>query len=133
MKKLSIEERNGMLQIYSDFHKDAYGFRPRYNYSELSDAELIADFERFDVDATEKRRNEREMEEQAIVDFEELITKTINLGAEDRVTALKWIWDGSEELYDISFFLWQNGISTYTDKGKALEIELEGIVTVLHV
>jgi hypothetical protein len=133
MKKLSIEERNGMLQIYSDFHKDAYGFRPRYNYSELSDAELIADFERFDVDATEKRRNEREMEEQAIVDFEELITKTINLGAGDRVTALKWIWDGSEELYDISFFLWQNGISTYTDKGKALEIELEGIVTVLHV
>jgi hypothetical protein len=133
MKKLSIEERNGMLQIYSDFHKDAYGFRPRYNYSELSDAELIADFERFDVDATEKRRNEREMEEQAIVDFEELITKTINLGAGDRVTALKWIWDGSEELYDISFFLWQNGISTYTDKGKALEIELEGIVTLLHV
>jgi hypothetical protein len=133
MKKLSIEERNGMLQIYSDFHKDAYGFRPRYNYSELSDAELIADFERFDVDATEKRRNEREMEEQAIVDFEELITKTINLGAGDRVTALKWIWDGSEELYDISFFLWQNGISTYTDKGKALEIELERIVTVLHV
>lgn len=133
MKKLTQEQRLEYLQIYSDFHKCAYGYRPRYDYSDLTDEQLVEDFDTFSRISAENVRIEKEMEEQAIVEFEELITKTINLGAGDRVTALKWIWDGSGELYDISFFLWQNGISTYTDKGKALEIELQGIITLLHV
>ena len=48
MYPLSIEDRNGMIQIYSDFHKDAYGFRPRHiNVSALSDEQLDEDFKTF--------------------------------------------------------------------------------------
>ena len=39
--------RNDMIQIYSDFHKNAYGVRPRFNYHEFSLERLQADFKNF--------------------------------------------------------------------------------------
>jgi hypothetical protein len=44
----SMTERESMIQIYSDFHKEAYGFRPRYNYHEYTLEQLKADWVRFD-------------------------------------------------------------------------------------
>ena len=45
----TLSERDSLIQIYSDFHKDAYGFRPRgVNYHEFTLEELQADFARFE-------------------------------------------------------------------------------------
>ena len=127
MKTLTTDERNEMLQVYSDFHKDAHGYRPRWDYSSLSDEELINHFNSFNAICKENKINEDFAENQALTDFEALINKTIQLGANDRKTALAWLWEGSEELYDVSYFLWQHGISTYTDKGKQLFNEIVAI------
>ena len=44
---LSADVRADYLLTYSDFHKDAYGFRPRFDCSSLSDAQLVNDYETF--------------------------------------------------------------------------------------
>ena len=121
MFPLSIEERNENLMIYSDFHKDAYGYRPRWNYSELSDEDILADFKRFSEVCKANRIDEEIAQANAIAEFDKLVSKTIKLGAKNRKTALRWLFDDS---YDVSYSLWDMGISSYSGRGKEIEIEV---------
>lgn len=113
---LSIEERNEMLQVYSDFHKDAYGFRPRWNYHSLSDAELIADFDTFSSVCKENAIQEDIQLQADLKAWDELIDKTIHLGAKDYKTALRWIVEGHNE-WDAEHIVWSHGI-LFSDKGR---------------
>lgn len=124
MFPLSIEERNGHLMIYSDFHKDAYGYRPRWNYSEMSDEDILADFKTFSEVYRENARLEKIAQARAVAKWDELVVKTIEFGAGDKKTALRWLWDGSGEAYDVSYFLWELGINSYSDRGKEIENEI---------
>jgi hypothetical protein len=59
------------------------------------------------------------------VAFEARITSTIELGASDRKSALKWIAEADEvDAWDIDFYLWKQGISSYDGAGKELESEI---------
>jgi hypothetical protein len=121
---LSIEERNSDLQIYSCFHKEAYGHRPRWNYHSISDEQLVDDFKTFSEVCDENAKHQAIADARAFAKFEKLVSDTIEMGAGDRKTAITWIWDGSGEMYDIGYFLWSMGISTYDAKGKAIENEI---------
>jgi len=56
----TLSERDSMIQIYSDFFKDAYGFRPRgINYHEFTLEELKASFKSF-AEICEANENEWE-------------------------------------------------------------------------
>jgi hypothetical protein len=128
---LSLAERNEMLQIYSDFHKDAYGFRPRgIDYSAMSDEQLQADFERFSEVCRENAIEEELRLQADLKAFDLLIGRTIQMGANDYKTALKWVFEGEDldwrNPQNLEHFVWRKGIF-WTDKGKAVLKDLEEI------
>lgn len=117
-----LTHRENMILLYSDFHKDAYGFRPRtINVYALTTEELEADFDRFEATCKINRHEEEMAEMEADIAFRALITNTIAIGAGDEVTALRWIAEGAVEQYgyDYEHFLWNQGIA-YSAYGKEL-------------
>jgi hypothetical protein len=93
-----LTHRENMILLYSDFHKDAYGFRPRtINVYALTTEELEADFDRFERVCAENRLEELAAEAEADNKFKMLIANTIQMGAGDETTALCWIVDGAYE------------------------------------
>jgi len=82
-------------RLVSDLYKDVYGFRPRVGFWDV--------WESTDENGRQAiwdnliEAHEREMErynlarQQAIVDFEARVSDVINLGAQDRATAIRWI------------------------------------------
>jgi hypothetical protein len=128
---LSLSERNSMLQIYSDYHKEAYGFRPRgIDYSAMSDEQLVSDFDLFGELCRENAIEEAKQLEADLAAFDLQIERTIQLGAGDYKTALKWLFDGEgsdwENPQDLECFVWGKGI-LWSDKGKAVLKDLEEI------
>ena len=78
-----------------EMHKEAYGVKGRhYNFSEMSDDDLKKEFEHLCEVAKREAEIEKRYEEEAYKKFENNITKTIELGAGDRETAIKWILEG---------------------------------------
>jgi hypothetical protein len=120
---LSIEEREGLIQIYSDFHKDVYGFRPRYDYPSFSDEQLVADFDRFEEVCKENAEHEARLLEAKSKEWDALIEKTIEMGAGDYKTALRWIVQGAED-YDAEGIVWGFGL-LFSDKGREIVKDIE--------
>jgi hypothetical protein len=61
MTTTTLSERDSMIQVYSDFFKDAYGFRPRgINYHGFTLEQLKADFKMFG-EVCEANENEWEV------------------------------------------------------------------------
>ena len=121
-----LTHRENMILLYSDFHKDAYGFRPRtINVYALTTEELEADFDRFEQVCADNRIEELAAEAEADTAFKTLIANTIQMGANDEVTALRWIAEGAVEQYgyDYEHFLWNQGIA-YSAYGKEIARKL---------
>ena len=119
------DPRYDYLLTYSDFHKDAYGVRPRYDYYNYTLEQLVADYEKFGKVCDENKREEELAQKHNLEAFEQRILKTIELGANNRKTALKWISEADEvDSWDIGFYLWKQGISSYDGDGKKLENEI---------
>ena len=127
-----MTERESMIQIYSDFHKDAYGFRPRgVNYHEFTLEELKEDFARFGAISEENRKQEEAANERASVAFEARVQQVIDMGAGDRETALRWIMDSFEEHdfdYGTEGIIWELGTGFSTEYSIALSKELLPII-----
>ena len=117
-----LTHRENMILLYSDFHKDAYGFRPRtINVYAFTTEELEADFDRFEQVCADNRAEEQAAEALSDNAFQALIANTIQMGAGDEATALRWIAEGAVEDYgyDYEHFLWSQGIA-YSAYGKEL-------------
>ena len=72
---------------------------------------------------------ERLEKERALAEFKALVQKTIELGAGDEETALRWMTQ-DETFYhsqDVEHWVWNQGI-LFTDEGRALVKELMEIV-----
>jgi hypothetical protein len=91
------ESRESILNIISDVHKDAYGFRPRgVNYAEMSDDELEAEFN-YLCDAAEAAvREEEAAEARALEEFEAEVSLMLSHGAGSRPNALAWMLDARD-------------------------------------
>lgn len=117
-------------ELFSDFHKDAYGFRPRGHefYSAMPERKQEI------WDATGRafdraQAEEAELEAQSLIDFEKEVQSYIELGAGDRQTALRWMTQ-NETFYhsqDIEHWVWKQGI-LFTDEGRKLVEELKTII-----
>jgi hypothetical protein len=117
-----LTHRENMILLYSDFHKDAYGFRPRtINVYALTTEELEADFDRFEQVCADNREEELVAEAEADNAFKALIANTIAIGAGDEATALRWIVEGAYDDFgfDYEHFLWNQGIA-YSAYGKEI-------------
>jgi len=119
--------------LWSDLHKDVYGFRP----SAIFMKNLLA----FDEEAKqnlwdalceqleENTKAEQAAEVVAIEKFEARIQDIIELGAGNHTNALLWM-TGTETFYhiqDVEHFVWEQGI-LFTDYGKQLVKDLAEIV-----
>ena len=118
------DPRFDYLLTYSDYHKEAYGYRPRYNYQDYTLEQLKADYERFGAICDENAKAEEIRAKACAEAFETLINKTIVLGANDRATALRWIVDGAND-WDLGYILYTHGISQFTEYGQKLTEEIE--------
>lgn len=96
--------------FYSDFYKELHGFRPRFataeqwNSLEWLEAQ-IKDLHAYApiVEAEEAAREKEEIER-----FEALVATTIEAGAKDRESALRWIMDASDCDGDWEYLCYQH-------------------------
>jgi hypothetical protein len=91
--------------IFSDLHKDAYGFRPRnHEFYDASDARKQEIWDAVVRDLEIEMENTRNAEARAVAAFDARIQETIALGAGDVETALRWILEGEEfSLHDYQY------------------------------
>ena len=121
--------KNEMISIHSDMYKDAYGCRPtgiNFEHYTVGDIETSIDALQ---DVIERNMTEEHIAELACIEaFNSLLAKTISMGAGNRETALRWLYDGSgigEPMgsQDLEHFIFQQGILC-TKEGDAVVQEL---------
>jgi hypothetical protein len=98
----------------SDLHKDAYGFRPSQGFwlewGNSTDAEKQATWDSLVECMKWRLEQDLAREREAVEDFEVLVQSTIDSGAKDRTTALRWIMDGSDCNGDWEHLCFRHGL-----------------------
>ena len=77
--------------IYSDMHKDAYGFRPRFDFSNWTLEHFKAEFEIMSQIIEADNENQKTQEAEAAHDFELRIQNLLMSGAKNRAMAIRWL------------------------------------------
>ncbi len=106
--------RDQMIDYISDTYKEAFGVRPRhYDWNAMSDEELgaLAD----DVTDSAQRAiwEEESYIERCVKEFEESISASILSGAADRKTAIRWIFQATDDhgsLFDAEQFCFERNL-----------------------
>ena len=93
-------------ELYSDFFKEAYGFRPRgeiyASWNAMTPDEKQRQWDMIGDAFDDRQRAEQAAEAAAKVRFEKRIADAIALGAQDEATAIRWVLD-SEGLSDYDY------------------------------
>jgi hypothetical protein len=107
-------------QIVSDLHKDARGYRPDAyfweEWNQCGDDTRQAMWDSLCVDLEQEIERERAAEAAALEQFEQLIADTIQFGAADAETAIRWILEGEDFTgfdlaYGADYVAWHFGMS----------------------
>jgi len=105
-----VSELDQARSDYSDFHKEAFGFRPRWDYSGMT----LADFDReFEYLAQECKRNAElraQAEAAAAVRLEQRILSLLESGAKSRAMALRWLDEAEGTNGDVDFLCFLLGV-----------------------
>ena len=119
--------------LFSDLHKDVYGFRPRGSEMEqwhaMNAKQKQTVWNALCEELEDNTKAEKAAEMVAIEKLEARIQDIIELGAGNRTNALLWM-SGTETFYhiqDVEHFVWEQGI-LFTDYGKQLVKDLDAIV-----
>ena len=102
------------LDLISDLHKDAYGFRPSQSFwaclaaADADQKQLIWDYLLESLEATIVR--ERQAESRAVKDFEQRIASLLSLGAKDFQMAVKWLHEAYETAGDDEYLEFMLGL-----------------------
>ena len=125
-----MSEKEQLLQYISDEHKSAYGFRPRGSYDHMTVVELRAELTRLNDEANRIYDEEKALEVERLEEFEErLFWIQEELGAENRMEALRWVVQDDEDAQtDPGYFMYINGFSEYTND--AARYLLQDIITI---
>jgi hypothetical protein len=106
-----------LLSYISDAHKDLYGFRPSYLYSTLSEMsveELESLADEYSDSVSNLINEERRIEDENAKNFEDTLKVFMDLGAKDRMTALRWFFQ-TEEFSSYEVNLEENHVSSYVN------------------
>jgi hypothetical protein len=102
--------------LFSDMHKDAYGFRPRnhrfYDPSTSDDEKQRIWDATYEEVVREINRAKAEQAE-AAKSFETRVDQLIKVGAGDRETALRWLFEAQDEfdrMYGAERMEWEFGL-----------------------
>jgi hypothetical protein len=109
---MNITERNELLSMYSDVHKDAYGHRPRdwERVMLLTDEELVAECEKLGEIAMAEMAREEQAEREAAAELSELARKLATEQGIDIPTAYRWLIAAEGDYVDLEHFLWKMGV-----------------------
>ena len=102
--------RDDYIAQYSDMYKDAYGFRPRCDYSNWSLADFEKEFEYLGLEIERRIAADNAAYDTAAVVFEKRVADTIALGAGSRENAIRWIMDADNVGDDFMYFEYLNGL-----------------------
>lgn len=100
----------------SDLHKDAYGYRPSATFwsqwKAMTPAEKQAEWEYLCNVLEDSIEHERNREKLAIESFEKRVAETIESGAGNRATAIRWILqaEGLAGEEDLGYVCYQLGL-----------------------
>ena len=114
-----LSEKEQLLQYISDEYKRAYGMRPRGDfYNNRTVEQLRVDLDELNAYANEQYDLEKAREVERLEEFEErLFWIQEELGAKDRLEALRWIVQDDEDAqYDPEYFMYLQGFSIYTNE-----------------
>ena len=126
-----LSEKEQLLQYISDEYKRAYGMRPRGDfYNNRTVEQLRVDLDELNAYANEQYDLEKAREVERLEEFEErLFWIQEELGAENRMQALRWVVQDDEDAqYDPSYFMYLQGFSEYTND--AARNLLQDIITI---
>ena len=108
----SWEEMSALEQAqctYSDFHKDAYGFRTRNDVSNWTLEDFDREFAIFARVCEENRIQEEAAEAEAIVRFEDRVTNLMHTGT-NRARVIAWLMDAEGANGDFEYFCFTQGL-----------------------
>ena len=114
-----LSEKEQLLQYISDEYKRAYGMRPRGDfYNNRTVEQLRVDLDELNAYANEQYDLEKAREVERLEEFEErLFWIQEELGAENRMQALRWVVQDDEDAqYDPEYFMYLQGFSIYTNE-----------------
>ena len=119
--------------IFSDLHKDVYGFRPRGtamdNWDMMGPTRKQAYWDELCAELEANTIFEKQQAENAVAKFQARVKDVIELGAGNRTNALLWM-TSSEKFFhsqSVEHFVWEQGI-LFTDYGRQLVKDLCEIV-----
>jgi hypothetical protein len=93
-------KRHELQSFIWDAYKDAYGIRPRFmDFESMSMEELQKEADRVAEAAREQYELEVAQAEADLREFKELVQKTIDTGAADEKTALRWLTTAGHPIY----------------------------------
>jgi hypothetical protein len=121
--------------LFSDLHKDVYGYRPRgaamEDWNSRTPRQKNELFNALCDELEEVTRDEKRQADRNLFEFTGLIMDMIELGAKDRETALRWMTQDHEfhSEQDVSHWVWAHGI-LFTEYGKQLVKDLLKIVEI---
>lgn len=105
------EETYGYI---SDASKDATGCRFRFDYTQYTLVQLEMQADAWTIRVIDAIEEQKQDEARAMATFEKTVATTIELGARDRATAIRWItdaWkDGQDGHFDTGYFLYHHGL-----------------------
>ena len=110
------------IEIFSDLFKDAHGFRPRgheFFYKDTTDSRRQEIWASTLVALDERTASIESEEALAVEEFNKAVSRVIESGANDELTALRWMLESESvtDFHDVEYWLWLNGV-LFTDRGK---------------
>ena len=108
----------------SDASKDAQGWRVRMDITNMTFAELEEECSYWSDRVVESIDYEKKEADRAVEEFKALVQRTIEMGAGDEQTALRWLVQDEQ---DVEHWVYRQGI-LFTDYGRDLVKRLGSIV-----
>ena len=110
-----LSEKEQLLTYISDVHKDAYGFRPRGDWTDWSVVELRAELDRLHEAAEEAYKQQQALEAENYKALHKHFADLVNMGAKNFKQALAWDIQAEECEYegyiDYGFYCYKKGIA----------------------
>ena len=125
----AVAHADELYSYISDVSKEANGWRYRFDHTGMTFAQLEAECDYWSAQAQIAIDEERAMADKTVEEFKALVQQTIELGAGDEATALRWLTQ-DQEFYSgqcVEHWVYNQGI-LFTDYGKALVTQLLDVV-----
>jgi hypothetical protein len=107
----AIGLHQNLAAMHYDLYKDVHGIRPRWvNYDALSIEQLETDIKRLIVELKEEEIRIAEIQSRAVMEFEDRVQSTIQLGACNRAAALQWIMEADGAVGDWEYLCYLNDL-----------------------